>query len=140
MIVCSVPAAILSGALYYILRGSGSTQNMFSAEELITFIELHSEDHLNGNGGTLETRTVALIRNIVEAQEKVVGDASKKLESVYMVNSQLGLSKVQLQKILGWGFSKIPVYETSAEVYEDSGLPKMRFLGYIPIRVRDTIA
>jgi len=139
MVVCCVPAAILSGALYYILRGSGSTQNMFSAEELITFIELHSEDHINGNGGTLETRTVALIRNIVEAQEKVVGDVTKRLESVYMVNGQLELSKAHLQKILSWGFSKIPVYETSAEVYEDSGLPKMRFLGYVQIRVRDAV-
>ncbi|KAF8424347.1 hypothetical protein EV426DRAFT_599728 [Tirmania nivea] len=134
MIVCSVPAAILSGALYYTLRGSGCTQNMFSVEELVTFIELHSEDHINGNGGTLEARTVALIRNIVEAQEKVVGDVARKLESVYMVNGQLELSKVELQKILRSGFSKIPVYETSTEVYEDSGLPKMRFLGYIQMR------
>ena len=113
---------------------------MFSAEELITFIELHSEDHINGNGGTLETRTVALIRNIVEAQEKVIGDVAKNLESVYMLNGQLELNKVQIQKILSRGFSKIPVYENSAEVYEDSGLPKRQFLGYVQIRVRDTVA
>ena len=61
---------------------------MFSPEELITFIELHSEDI------STESRTVALIRNIVEAQEKVVGDVAKNLESIYMVNGQLELSKV----------------------------------------------
>jgi len=88
MVVCCIPAAILSGALYYTLRGSGSTQHMFSPEELITFIELHSEDI------STESRTVALIRNIVEAQEKVVGDVAKNLESIYMVNGQLELSKV----------------------------------------------
>lgn len=136
MFVCCIPAAVLSGALYYTLRGAGTTQTMFTADELITFIEFHSEDHMNGNGGPLETRTVALIRNIVEAQEKVVGDVTRTLDTVFMVNGQSELNKELLQKLLSPGYSKIPVYETSAVLYEDSGLPKMRFLGYLQSRVR----
>ena len=129
MIICCIPAAILSGMLYYALRGWGTAQTMFSAEELITFIALHSED---SNGGPLESRTVALIRDIVQAQDRVLGDVVRHMENVYMVDGNIGLDKEQAQKILSRGFSKIPIYETSKQ---DSGLPRMRILGYLPSRV-----
>lgn len=135
MIICCIPAAILSATLSYTLRGYGTAQSMFSTDELVTFIELHSDDHAMGNGGPIESRAVALIRNIIQAQEKVVGDISRSIYDVYMVPRSLELSIEQQKRILSSGFSKIPVYETTTEVYEDSGLPKMKFWGYFQTKV-----
>ena len=135
MIICCIPAAILSAALSYTLRGYGTAQSMFSTDELVTFIELHSDDHVAGNGGPIENRAVALIRNIIQAQEKVVGDVAKSIYDVYMVPGSLELSMKQQKRILSSGFSKIPVYETTTEIYEESGLPKMKFWGYFQTKV-----
>ncbi|KAI5801690.1 hypothetical protein DFH27DRAFT_65574 [Peziza echinospora] len=135
MFVCGLPAAVLSSILYYTLRGSGTTHSMFTSSELVTFIELHSEDNLHGNeGGALESRTVALIKGVVEAQELVVGDVVRGMEHVYMVNAYLEATRDQLRRLLDTGYSRIPVYEMSKEVYEDSGLPRLTFLGCLHTR------
>lgn len=127
MAVCCIPASILAVLLHYALRGLPNGQNMYSKEELLTFIELHSEESSTGNPGAIEARTVSLIRSLMHAEEIVVGDVSSNIDRFHKADGHARLTPELITDMKSWKSPSVLIYERHTK--DSKGCHKTRYIG-----------
>ena len=96
-------------------------KSRFCNSDLKSLIELHTQETLkqlnlkkDENLG-LTKQQVNLITGIMDAQDKKVIDLMIPMEKVFSLDFETKINENTVQKILGYGFSRIPIYEDNKD-------------------------
>eukprot|EP01119_Soliformovum_irregulare_P008065 TRINITY_DN2087_c0_g1_i3.p1 TRINITY_DN2087_c0_g1~~TRINITY_DN2087_c0_g1_i3.p1 ORF type:complete len:384 (+),score=101.88 TRINITY_DN2087_c0_g1_i3:378-1529(+) len=103
MVVLWIVAWPISKILDWIL---GNHHKVFERNELIEFVDLHSEAH----SGPLTTEETQVLKGVLGLQDKTVEQCMTPIEEVYMIDGDRIFDESLMNEISRVGHSRIPVF------------------------------